>query len=328
MERYCIYCGKVMPKVGNCPCLDQFSRISTEFEDEVELQDVAPEAEEDLSVMEAQIPEIETDSQDSYDEEPITARKPLPIAEEAEETPPKVRERSTKSATEATGAWKKAYQGRYVSVRDESSYTDHVVHFLPRYFRDFMGAGRSLAKSGDGTCGINLMFLSLVITALSTGLYAFLHLEESALRWFFVGMMVPTLTFGLCFVFVSLVIGQSRSSVSTSSVLNTVALSAIYPATLQLISAIPSAMDKSGKVFQFFALLIFLTWIFSLYFTVFSVHRVKVKFSTLVITVVFGFLALVVLRTLWVWFLTGHFQFAFYLPTSLYPGELYEAFLS
>ena len=326
MERYCIYCGKVMPKVGNCPCLNQFSRISTEFDEETELQDVPSEEAVDPVDVETQIPETETVPQESYDEEPITARKPLPTAEK--EAPPKAKERSPKSTAEATGAWKKAYHGRYVAPRDESSYTDRVPHFLPYYFRDFMGAGRSLANSGDGTCGINLMLISLVITALSTGLYSILHLDDSFLRWFFIGVMVPVVAFGLCFVFVSLVIGPKRSTVSTSSVLSTVGLSAIYPATLQLISAVPSALDGSGKLFQAFALLIFMTWIFSLYFAVFSVHRVKVKFSTLVITVAFGFLALVILRTLWVWFLTGYFQFAFYLPTSLYPGELYEAFLS
>ena len=322
MERYCIYCGKALPKVGNCPCLDQFSRISAEFDEDMDLPDCTPE-----------VPATESVPIDTYDEEPIPAvsRKSAPVREEnaLEAPPPNPKKQSQKPTTHtATDTRKKAYQGRYVSAPDESIYTGRVVYFLPHYFRDFMGAGRSLANSGDGSCGINLMVLSLVITALSTLFYGWLHLEDFLLRWFFVGVLVPVFTFGLCFVFVGLVIGKKRTTATASSVLSTVGLSAIYPATLQLIAIIPSAMDKSGKVFQFFALLIFLTWLFSLYFTVFSVHRVKVKFPTLMITVIFAFLALVVLRTLWVWFLTGHMQFAFYLPTSLYPGELYEAFLS
>lgn len=203
-----------------------------------------------------------------------------------------------------------------------------VLQFLSLYFKDFWVAGGDLARRGDGVYGIAFMVLSVLITALSTLIYGMLHLEEFMTRWLMTGIVVPVLTCGISFGFVGLVVGRGRATSTLSSVANTAGVSAIFPSTIQLAAVLLTIGDKSGKVFQFFALLIYMTWMLSLVLSIFSAHRIKVGLMTLVLMVLFAFLTLVLLRSVWVWFLTGHFRAALYLPTSLYPPELYEAFFS
>ena len=336
MDRYCIYCGKTLSETGICTCLSRFSPL------------VEAETEEQVLQVEEAVSEPEIVPQEEYNyevpEELVTEDMPEePVAEEipkrtVEEKLPEEpvysappRREAPKAREGAEGGWTPPYHGRFATRTEAAEPYYHsrgIGQFLTEYFGDFMGAGRKLASCGDSGYGFIFMLLSMIVTALSTLLYSVIHLDDFLVRWIFVGIMIPVVTFGLTFVFVVLVIGGGRESVSAGKILNTVGLSAIFPTTFQLITAIPSVIDKSGKVFQFSALLIYLVWIFSLYFTVFSAHRVKVRFRTLMITVAFAFLTLVTFRALWMWFLTDYMQFAFYLPTSLYPGELYEAFLS
>jgi hypothetical protein len=317
-QRFCIYCGGILPETGQCPCFSQYTGNIDRNATWVQGRRAA--------VAEASAhsaPEHIDDLEDF-------------------ELPPNVvvRERFTEDPTElypeeaevlfwdppATGSGKKE-----APPRRRSSFLG-VLMQLPKLVwqqcTDFLPNGRRLIDTGDLRYGLAFMLLSLLLTAGSTLLYGLVHLEDFLLRWYVTGFMIPIFAFGFSYFFLLLTVKKFGGHIDEKGLITTVGLSSVLPSVLQLLSLLFSTLDGSGRVFQFFALLILVTWLFSLLALSFAAHRVGINLWTILLSVAFAFLAIVALRAIWLWFLTGHFHFAFYLPSSLYPGELYEAFLS
>ena len=102
------------------------------------------------------------------------------------------------------------------------------------------------------------------------------------------------------------------------NLLSTVTSTGRIPNILLMLTCFLAPMDKNLGIFQFFALLLAVAWLVSLMFSVLSAYRPFCNRYTLLLTIVFAFLALTTLRSLWVWYLTGDFRFTLYIPLNIF----------
>lgn len=331
MDRYCIFCGAPLVGDGPCPCISKYAKTApgTNSSPKTMVQrqaDVTP------------VDEAETIDWEAWPDkkatEPSKGRKPVFFDYDAEEPEPNSAAQPPKPLDEVKFTQEEKEQNLDPRTEEQSSrgsFSDvlrSIPSFLCAYCADYLPYGRNLARTGDLRYGLAFMLLSLALSGGSTVIYGIFHLEEFFLRWYVAGIMTPVICFAASFAYILAVMGGARNSASAKSIMVTVGLSSVFPSVLQFCSLILSTLDGDGKVFQFFALLILLTWLFSLFSLTFSIYRVKIGLGTLLLSVAFSFLAIVIIRAVWIWFLTGYSNFAFYLPSSLYPGELYEAFAS
>lgn len=360
MDRYCIFCGAPLVGDGPCPCISKYTKSSPGIQSaakekaqpqrqetpvsktENTSRDLSPEHRISKASANRKPRFFDFDAEETADQYAMPPEDIELLPEEEEDTEPVVWPHRLSEEAEVEQEEQQDQEAEEEIEQEEDPGAEEETHnrgsilsvlrnipgFLCEYCVNFLPYGRELARAGDLRYGLAFMLVSIALSAGSTMIYGMFHLDEFFLRWYVAGFMTPVIAFAASFAFVLVVMGRARSTASAKSIMVTVGLSSVFPSVLQFCSLILSTLDGDGKVFQFFALLILLTWLFSLFSLTFSIYRVKIGLGTLLLSVAFSFLAIVIIRAVWIWYLTGYSNFAFYLPSSLYPGELYESLVS
>lgn len=178
-----------------------------------------------------------------------------------------------------------------------------------------------LSLGREGRVDLLWILVSVLASAIGTLIFGAMYLEDFLLRWVVVGVVTPMVAFGFSALYGWLLtgfpVGEGLSD-RISSLLSGVALSARLPSVLLILSCFLSPLDKNMGVFQFFALLLVITWVVSLYHSLRSAYDGPFSKWTPLFTVAFAFLAFTTLRSLWVWFITGDFRFVLYIPLNIF----------
>ena len=165
--------------------------------------------------------------------------------------------------------------------------------------------------------------VAILASAIGTLIFGAMYLEDFLVRWLVVGVITPMVAFGFSALYGWLLMGSLAGhgeghAHRMNSLLSGVALSARLPSVLLILSCFLSPLDKNMGVFQFFALLLVITWVVSLYHSLRSAYDGPFSKWTPLFTIAFAFLAFTTLRSLWVWFITGDFRFALYIPLHIF----------
>ncbi len=184
--------------------------------------------------------------------------------------------------------------------------------------------------SGDSAESRNLrglltLMTSVLFAAGGTLIFGFLYLEDFLWRWTVTGVLVPVMAYGfsLLYGWLFLTLGRRERGVfGTRSELlnlfNLVTSTGRLPNMLLLLTCFLAPLDKNLGIFQFFALLLVIAWLVSLLFYVLCAYRSCCNGITLLLSVVFAFLAFATMRSVWVWYLTGDFCFTLYIPLNIF----------
>lgn len=202
-------------------------------------------------------------------------------------------------------------------------------YFLSDYYREPGKVVSAAARKRDVAKGVLLILVSVCLSSAGTLLFGVTYLENFFSRWVVSGFAMPILAYGLSLLYGKLYVsldsvkairGQSinYNPVSFRELFTVVTVASAFPNLILLLSCVLSPMDKSLETFQFFALLLTFAWILCLVLTLFSVYGGGLTLGSLLLTVCFGFFAFVIMRTVWVWYLTGEFTFALYIPLSVF----------
>ena len=309
MAQFCTCCGKPLPITGICPCGKNIPNSSPPYpspsdnmwestppapQRDTELYETPPKAESNVE----NLPE---EFEEEFYEEDFN---------ESETAPPPTKARDS------------------FGVRQTIS---QLFNTLISYCKDPLGTCHALAQEPRLRSSLSLVVITFCLSAIGTLALGIMHLEDFFFRWFCVGFVAPAAAFGGSLLFALLLTHLEQRALLQESInippkpnlsvlLSTIAASSIFPILLLAASALLSLIDDSLQLFQFFALLILITWVLSLILSLFSVCRIHFRPLTLFLSIGFLFLALVTMRPLWVWFLTGEFQFALYLPLGLFFG--------
>ena len=201
--------------------------------------------------------------------------------------------------------------------------------FVCDYYRD---PGKTLLKAArnrDWPMAVALFVVTVLLSCVGTLLFGVMYLEDFLERWLVCGVVTPVLAFAMSLLYGGLFAFLSPASrerageglwkrISVGKLLPTVGVSSLLPGLLLLLSGVFAPMDKSLGVFQFFALAITLAWMISLLFSLFTVYGGGFSLSSLLLTVIFMVMAFLIMRTLWVWYLTEEWGFKFYIPLSIF----------
>lgn len=286
-----------------------------------------------------------------YDEDesypaPVAKDPPKPAAEEnkpsatkpteASKTPPAEKEPPTTTETDKAVAPKpdkavapktdKAPAPKENAGASQDS-PSNLSLFLGDYFGEPGKVVAAAARKRDVWVGIFLILVSVMASALGTLLFGIIHLEDFFAPWIVCGFFVPLLTYGFGLLYgyffarfspVGKERGERGEKIPFGELFATVTVSGVLPNLLLLLSGVIAPVDKSLKVFQFFALLITVCWLVCLIFSLFTVYGGGFSMGGMIITVIFVFLALLAMRCLWVWYLTGELGFSLYIPLSIF----------
>lgn len=324
MEKQCIYCGQIT-KNGicvndRCPGKESPARLSEQ----------APITKRPMSLQERrrQMYEMENRKNRESQKEEVTSESVV-TREKIEvlprETNGHIRTERKVSAETSKPAeltpseeFLQLASGGFVSL----------LFFIADYYKEPGKVVAAAARKRDEGMGRLLFFTSVILSAIGTLLFGTIHLEDFFVRWVVCGLMAPFLAYGGSLLFGSLFAALSptvqerrkreETRLSFGELFSTVAVSSVFPNLLLLLTCVLSPMDRSMEIFQFFALLITLSWIVCLLFSLFTVYGGDFSLWGLLLTVAFVFFAFLGMRSLWVWYLTGDFRFSFYIPLSVF----------
>ena len=198
-------------------------------------------------------------------------------------------------------------------------------YFVSDYFREPGKVVSAVARKRDIGVGIMLFLTTICLSAFGTLIFGTLYLDDFFARWLTTGIFVPVIAFVAALLYGRLYVALSSrrrdpfgARVVFGELFSVVATSAVFPNLLLLLTGALAPMDKSMRIFQFFALLLAIAWILSLVFSLFTVYGCGFSFGGLLLTVIFGFFVFTMLRAVWVWFLTGDFTYALHIPFSIF----------
>ena len=218
-------------------------------------------------------------------------------------------------------------------TRDTDLFSDSpVVRFLPflsAYYREPGRVVKVAAVKQDVSMGVILIIASVCLSLLGTLIFGAVFLEDFLYRWVVVGGFVPLLAYGVALAFGQLYVylspagrerraGDREDHVTFREVFTVVTVSGVFPNLLLLLSCVISPLDESMQIFQSFALLLTVAWILCLMLSLFTVYGGGFSMAGLLLTVGFGLLAFSGMRSVWVWYLTGEFDFALLVPLSVF----------
>lgn len=197
---------------------------------------------------------------------------------------------------------------------------------LPAFLREHYKTSACGRQGGEAERGVGIIMVlaSICLSSLGTFLFGSLYLEDFFWRWIVVGIVAPLMAYACSFLYGRLFIalcgtGESvGTNVPVKGLFSAVTSSATFPNLLLLLSSVLSPMDRTLRIFQFFALLLVIAWIISLLFSLVSKYGLRFNIGAMILTIAFAFLALTTMRTIWVWYLVGEFDFALYLPLSVF----------
>ena len=201
--------------------------------------------------------------------------------------------------------------------------------FLSDYFTEPGKVVAAAARKRDVGIGTTMMVVSVILSALGTLFFGSVYLEDFFGRWIVCGILTPVLAYGLSLLFGSLFailspLGRARrqseegEKLPFGELFATVVASSVLPNLLLLLSGLIAPMDRNLEIFQFFALLLTVSWVVCLIFSLFTVYGGGFSLGGLLLMIGFGLLAFLVMRALWVWYLTGEFAFSLYIPLSIF----------
>lgn len=297
MEKYCIFCGQALEQGvcvnAECPTNERNARQKSQ----------SSSFKKPISLLERrrQMYEIE---------------EPAP----SEVSPPVPNPEKTPDQTE---------RGKAQETGETENGISRLFFFIYDYYREPGKVVAAAARKRDVGIATVLLLTSIMLSTLGTLLFGYVHLEDFFAPWILCGILTPILAYGVSllygrlFVFFNSEAGERRTKQEKEKLpfrelFPTVAVSSMFPNLLLLLSCILSPMDKSFGLFQFFALLITVSWVVSLIFSLFTVYGGKFSLGCLLFTVGFVFVALLTMRTLWVWYITGEFGFSLYIPLSIF----------
>ncbi len=191
-----------------------------------------------------------------------------------------------------------------------------------QWWRSFPRAHRERGPLSENLRGVLTLMTSVLFTSIGTLLFGFLYLEDFFMPWA-VATLVPVAAYGFSFLYgwLFLLLGRGRQRTAPLGtellkLFRQVTSAGKLPNRLLLLTALLSPLDKTLGIFQFFALLLVLAWIISLLFHITGEYRSYCNGATMLLTLVFALLAFAATRATWVWYLTGEFRFALYIPLN------------
>ncbi len=165
--------------------------------------------------------------------------------------------------------------------------------------------------------------VSVLASAIGTLIFGAMYLEDFILRWVVTGVITPMLAYGFSGLYGWLLIAPIRKAQGPTGrllpeLISVVALSAKLPTALLILSCFLSPLDQNLGVFQFFALLLVIVWVVCLCHALLTSYKGPFSKWAPILTILFAFLALTTLRSIWVWYITGEFRFTLHIPLSVF----------
>ena len=204
-----------------------------------------------------------------------------------------------------------------------------LYYFAIDYMKEPGRVVAAAARKRDAGIGLILILVTLCISTLGTLVVGTMYLEDIFLRWIGCGLLAPVFAYGvnILYGFLYVHLGPAarerrsdpkRGPITFRELFAAVTVPSVLPTMLLLLSCLLSPMDKSMRIFQFFALLITVAWIVSLIFSLFTVYGSGFTLWNLLLTVAFVLFTILAMRTLWVWFVMGDFRLTLHIPLSAF----------
>ncbi len=217
--------------------------------------------------------------------------------------------------------------------RESPTFTEsawlRLYYFVNDYLKEPGRVVTAAARKRDAGIGVILILVTLCLSAIGTLLFGIMYLDDFFTRWIGCGFFAPILAYGLNLLYgwLHITLGSarrerikdpSRGAITFRELFAAATVSSVLPTLLLFLSCFLAPLDKSMRIFQFFALLITVAWIVSLLFSMFTVYGGGFTIWNLLLAVVFVLFAFLIMRALWVWFIMGDFRFALHIPLSAF----------
>ena len=318
MEKYCIFCGHLLE---NGECVNP--QCSAKVDGEERSSSVAGRK-KPISLEQWRRQRYEADRQKTLRQEgePEDEEEAKEEETEAEQDPDDGEDQESEEETDGTS--EKEMGGAF-----SPNILERLPCFLADYFRQPGRVVAAAVRRRDTGVAAAMFLTSFLLSAIGTFLFGAVYLEDFFSRWIGGGFVAPLLAYGISLLF-SRVFTASRSGQpergegenhrdgSFRELFSLVGASAVIPNGILLLSCILGPLDGSLKLFQFFALLLTVAWMVCLLFSLFTVYGGVGSLGALLGIVAFVFLSFLLMRTLWVWYLTGVFRFSLHIPLSVF----------
>ena len=217
-------------------------------------------------------------------------------------------------------AYQQPYQQPYQKPANPNGFAASLVK-LPTmildYIKDISGTTRRLNQQSNLNHGLAFLLLTFAVNLLATLLPGLVLDCVSSysffVHWFVTILFGPAIAYGIGIGMIYALTAMNKIKADFNGVLSVVGVSSTLPMALLALSMILSLVDPAGRVLAFFAMLIVLTWLLSLLVATLQTYDIKLNLLNLLVVIGVFFVAIILVRTLWIWFLGGNFELYLYM---------------
>ncbi len=185
------------------------------------------------------------------------------------------------------------------------------------YLKDNAGTARSLNQQSNLNHGLAFLLLTFAVNLLATLLPGLVLDCVSSfnffVHWLITILLGPAIAYGIGIGMVYALTATNKIKAEFNGVLSVVGVSSTLPMGLLALSMILSLVDPAGRVLAFFAMVIVLAWLLSVLAATLQTYDIKLNILNLLIVIGIFFVAIILVRTLWIWFLGGNFELYLYM---------------
>ena len=189
------------------------------------------------------------------------------------------------------------------------------------YLKDSVGTSRRLSQQANRNHGLAFLLLTFVVNLLATLLPGLVldcvSSHEFFVHWLLTIVLGPAIAYGIGIGMVYALTSMSKLKAEFGGVLSVVGVSSTLPMMLLAASMLLSLIDSNGRVLAFFAVVIVLAWLLSLLLAILQTYDIKINLMTILAVIGVFFVAVILCRTLWHWYLGGEFAIQLYICDTL-----------
>ena len=337
MDLFCIFCGKPLTDDGVCANPD-CKAYTKQLSSTAKSAQTAPGLKKPMPLIQRKQQILEQRRKKEEKEEllPPPSYADRPFQEEEPEIPPAYmdtavayEESKARSLIKTTKERIHLPRMSFLSYDDEEpNVIQRLFSFIGDYYRDHQKTMENMRKNADTPIGIIMLLVSLWFSALGTMFLGAVRLEDFFFRWVGVGLFAPLLAYSMSYLFAGILVGFRGEHPGRANgyvpyrrlreIFSVVGASATFPNLLLLLTGLLSPFNRSMEWFQFFALLLVIAWAVCLFMALTAAFKPVLSMKKVFAAIGFLFFAITIMRSLWVWFLTGVFDFTMFLPLNVF----------
>lgn len=185
------------------------------------------------------------------------------------------------------------------------------------YLKDNIATTRHLNQQSNLNHGLAFLLLTFCVNLLASLLPGLVLDVVSPfnffVHWFITILLGPALGYGIGIGMIYALTSMNKIKAEFNGVLSVVGVSSTLPMALLAVSMILSLIDPYGRVLAFFAVIIVLAWLLSLLAATLQTYDIKLNLLNLLTVIGIFFVAIILIRTLWIWYLGGNFELYLYM---------------